>query len=79
MQEIINGLHTAVSQVVRGQLNQRAMADSENINLVRQLATQEGFAHRARMAELTAVTPRNVKGCTLLLNEQQAPVISLTP
>ena len=31
------------------------------------------------MAELKAATPRNVKGCTLLVNEQQSPVISLTP
>ena len=54
------------------------MADSENINLVRQLANQEGLAHRARMAELKAVTPRNVKGRTLLVNEQPSPVMSLT-
>ena len=79
VQEILNGLHTAVSQVIRGQLNQRAMDESETSTWSDSCRPKKRNAHRARKAELKAATPLNFKGLTLLFNEQPSPVMPLTP
>ena len=79
VQEILNGLQDSVAQVVKGQLNQRPIRDGENIHLVRKLATQEGKAHRARMAEIkAATTPKPTRSKALLVNDKPTPVLSVS-
>jgi hypothetical protein len=76
--EFTSGLQPAISRVVKERLKSRPHRDSENIAVARQLAAQEGYAHRARMAEIQKmVTVKPTRGKAFTIGEMQTPVISV--
>ena len=78
-QLLLDGVPDAVGQVVRGQLKLRPPKDIENFELVEELVTQEGQAHRARIEQMRSVfrTPKGSK--LMLVNEhEKEPVMAVS-
>ena len=77
-QLLLDGVPDAVGQVVRGQLKLRPPKDMEDFDLVEELVTQEGMAHRARIEQMRSVfrTPKGSK--LMLVNEQEEPVMTVS-
>ena len=78
-QLLLDGVPDAVGQVVRGQLKLRPPKDIENFELVEELVTQEGQAHRARIEQMRSVfrTPKGSK--LMLVNEHENCLLYTSP
>ena len=77
-QLLLDGVPEAVGQVVRGQLKLRPPKDIEDYELVEELVTQEGLAHRARIEQMRVAfrTPKGTK--LMLVNEHEETVMTVS-